>query len=120
MEKYGGTLVHCQRDEQGLLEVVEAYGVRSLHFGSAARQSTMSLAEPERLEMPYLRAMLIGLAFVPAPCRCLILGLGGGSLARFLAHHLPSARIEVVELRPNPDYPRTLPRGGTGKAVWVR
>ena len=61
MEKYGGTLVHCQRDEQGLLEVVEAYGVRSLHFGSAARQSTMSLAEPERLEMPYLRAMLIPL-----------------------------------------------------------
>jgi hypothetical protein len=34
---------------------------------------------------------------------------------------LPIERVvKVVEQRPNPEYPKTTPRGGTGKAVWIR
>lgn len=34
---------------------------------------------------------------------------------------LPVERlVEVVELKPNPDYPRTTPKGGTGKGIWIR
>ncbi len=99
MGKYGGTVIHSRRDEAGLIEVVEAHGVRALHFGTESRQSAMALAAPERLEFPYLRAMLIGLVWVPAPRRILVLGLGGGSLIRFLLSHYPEARIEVVESR---------------------
>jgi spermidine synthase len=100
MTKYGGKVIHSRRDEAGLIEVVETHGVRALHFGTAARQSAVAAAAPERLEMAYLRAMLIGLVFAPPPCRILVLGLGGGSLVRFLSRHYPAACIEVVESRP--------------------
>ncbi len=99
MGKYGGTVIHRCHDEDGPIEVVESHGVRSLHFGSPARQSAMALADPDHIELAYLRAMLAGLVFVPAPARILILGLGGGSLPRFLSHHYPDALIEVIESR---------------------
>jgi hypothetical protein len=28
--------------------------------------------------------------------------------------------VKVIELKPNPDYPKTTPKGGTGKGVWIR
>lgn len=99
MGKYGGRVIHCCHDGEGPIEVVESHGVRSLHFGSAARQSAMALANPDHIELPYLRAMLVGLIMVPAPARILILGLGGGSLPRFLLQQYPETVIEVVELR---------------------
>ena len=46
MYKYNGRLVHLSHDEEGILEVVEENGVRSLHFGSSPKQSSMLLAEP--------------------------------------------------------------------------
>lgn len=94
-------MIHRVVDGHGPIEVVEAHGVRSLHFGSSARQSAMDLAAPDRIELAYLRSMLIPLLFVPRPRQILLLGLGGGTLARFLLHHFPEADIEAVELRPD-------------------
>ncbi|MFZ2277510.1 MAG: hypothetical protein WAW39_06915 [Prosthecobacter sp.] len=28
--------------------------------------------------------------------------------------------VHVIELQPNPDYPKTIPKGGTGKGIWIR
>jgi hypothetical protein len=28
--------------------------------------------------------------------------------------------VKVIELKPNPDYPKTTPKGGTGKGILVR
>lgn len=28
--------------------------------------------------------------------------------------------VKVVEMKPNPDYPKTTPKGGTGKGIWIR
>ena len=28
--------------------------------------------------------------------------------------------VHVIELKPNPDYPKTTPKGGTGKGIWAR
>jgi hypothetical protein len=28
--------------------------------------------------------------------------------------------VQVIEQKPNPDYPKTTPRGGTGKGIWIR
>jgi hypothetical protein len=37
------------------------------------------------------------------------------------AEELPLERVvKVVELVPNRDYPRTTPKGGTGKGIWIR
>jgi spermidine synthase len=100
VRKYGGELIHADRDTIGLVEVVEAHGVRALHFGSSARQSALSLADPEHLELPYLRAMLAALLLLDRfPQRILMLGLGGGSLCRFILGHNPDCRIDAVEAR---------------------
>jgi hypothetical protein len=28
--------------------------------------------------------------------------------------------VHIIELQPNPDYPKTIPKGGTGKGIWIR
>ena len=34
---------------------------------------------------------------------------------------LPIDRVvKVIELQPNSDYPKTTPKGGTGKGIWIR
>lgn len=100
MHKYGGLIVHRSRDEYGDLEVVQNDHARSLHFGTPAKQSSMLLTEPDRLALSYTRAMTCALLFTDAPPqRTLLIGLGGGSLAKFLLHRFPRCRIDVVELR---------------------
>lgn len=99
MSKHLGTVVCTRRDDEGLIEVVDFDGVRSLYFGTRACQSSMPLAEPAALTLAYTRSMLAALLFQPTPARILLIGLGGGSLARFLLKHLPEAGITCIETR---------------------
>lgn len=99
MHKYGGQLIHCSRDEYGLIEVVEDGLARALHFGTAAKQSEMLLHDPTQLALGYTRAMSAALLLRPDPARVLLIGLGGGSLAKFLLHHLPRCEVDAVECR---------------------
>ena len=46
--------------------------------------------------LSYTRSMMAFLLFVPSPTRVVSVGLGGGSLARFVYHHLPETRITAV------------------------
>jgi spermidine synthase len=59
----------------------------------------LSLKDPGRLELAYVRAMLSPLLFIDDPQRVLLVGLGGGSLARFLLEQFPDCRVEAVERR---------------------
>ncbi|EMR12952.1 spermidine synthase [Methylophaga lonarensis MPL] len=99
MRIYDGVLVHQAISDEGIIEVVDVGDVRSLHFGTHPRQSSMSLKVPYRLELSYTRAMMACLLFCAAPRKVLLIGLGGGSLVKFLLHHLPDCQIEVVEYR---------------------
>jgi len=80
--------------------VTERFGVRSLHIGSDTIQSSMRLARPNDLELAYTRSMMAFLLFIPLPRRVLMVGLGGGSLAKFVYHRLPGAVTEVLEVNP--------------------
>lgn len=80
--------------------VQESGGTRSLHFSVDEVQSRMDLRKPDALHLAYTRMMMGFLLFDPAPARVLMVGLGGGSLAKFCHRHLPSARIDVVEINP--------------------
>lgn len=80
--------------------VSERHGVRSLHIGSDTVQSSMRLTRPHDLELSYTRSMMAFLLFVPPPKELLMIGLGGGSLAKFAYHHLSSTRIRAVEINP--------------------
>ena len=96
-----GTLVFCQRDSEGLIEVLDNDGVRTLYFGTRAAQSSMLLYAPSVLALEYTRCMLAALLFQPRPQNILLVGLGGGSLVRFLLDHFPQANIVCVESRPS-------------------
>jgi spermidine synthase len=74
-------------------------GRRTLEFGKGNVQSEMRLARPGALLLAYTRAMMCFALFVPRPRHILMVGLGGGSLAKFCYRHFPAARITVVELR---------------------
>ena len=100
MYKYdGGLVIHQSHDEEGIIEIVAKEGVRALHFGSHARQSSMLLADPNRLHSLYARAMMAGLLFHGNPRDVLMIGLGGGTIAKFLLHQFADVRLKVVEFR---------------------
>ncbi len=99
MRKYHGTLIHRSRDEHGSLEIVDDILTRSLHFGNHIRQSAMVHQFPDHLALAYTCAMMSGLLFQPAPKQALLIGLGGGSLAKFLLRHFPECEVHAVEHR---------------------
>jgi spermidine synthase len=71
---------------------------RFLHFDFGAIQSVMELSSPVRLALAYTRKMMAFLLFNHTPKRILLLGLGGGSLAKFCYANLPCASVTAVEV----------------------
>ena len=78
--------------------IVDAHGERRLQFSDDALQSKMRLDDPQALIAPYTRQMLSCLLFDPDPAHVLLIGLGGGSQAKFCYRYLPRARITAVEI----------------------
>ncbi|MFV0438340.1 MAG: methyltransferase domain-containing protein [Desulfopila sp.] len=88
------------RSRQGYrqVEIRDRDNTRSLYFGGRYLQSQMDLRSPHRLLLPYTQYMMFSLLLVVRPARVLLLGLGGGSLLRFLNHHFPDCEIEAVDI----------------------
>jgi spermidine synthase len=82
------------------VEVTEERGVRQLHLGTQSTQSAMRISRPWDLELAYTRAMMACLLFKPGPDEVLMIGLGGGSLAKFIRKHRPATRVTAVEISP--------------------
>ena len=80
--------------------VAEEYGGLSLRFEDGTLHSCMLQADPARLVLEYTRLMMGFLLFQPAPARIAMIGLGGGSLAKYCALHLPDADFTAVEIAP--------------------
>ena len=75
--------------------------LRSLHFTGAELQSRMDLKKPWQLEIDYTRTMMGFLMLHQAPLHIGMIGLGGGSLAKFCHEELPECRISVAENNPH-------------------
>lgn len=86
------------------IEIREARGVRTLHFGSDWVQGAMRINRPNDLELAYTREMMVGLLLSPnwpeLPKRILQVGLGAASLTRYIYANLPEALQTVIELEP--------------------
>ncbi|MDO8720405.1 MAG: fused MFS/spermidine synthase [Polaromonas sp.] len=76
-------------------------GTKSLHFTMGELQSRMVLRRPWRLEVDYTRTMMGFLLFKPAPLHIGMIGLGGGSLAKFCYRQLPASPMTVLEINPH-------------------
>ena len=80
------------------IEVSEQAGVRYLHFGSEWIQGAMRLSRPNALELAYTKDFMAALLLRPEAKRFLLIGLGAGSIAKFIYHHIPESHLTVVEI----------------------
>ena len=83
------------------IEISEERGVRYLHFGSHWIQGAMRVSRPWALELEYTRDMMVTLLLRPAarwPRNVLLIGLGAGSLPKFLYRNRADARLTVIEI----------------------
>ena len=99
MYKYNGLLIHQSHDDEGIIEIVDDNNIRSLHFGSEPRQSSMRLSDPNYLHSLYARAVMGLLLFNDNPKDILMIGLGGGTITKYLLHQFPDCKIKVIEYR---------------------
>lgn len=74
---------------------------KALHFSISEVQSRMDPQDPVALVLQYTRTMMGFLLLHRTPRQIAMVGLGGGSLAKFCHHHLPDTQIEVVEINPH-------------------
>lgn len=80
------------------VEISEKDGVRYLHLGGAAIQSAMRMRDPYALELEYTRAMFMFLLLCAAPRDICLIGLGGGSIAKFVHRNLVDSRLQAWEI----------------------
>jgi spermidine synthase len=70
----------------------------ALMFDVFSLQSEMRIDDPDELVLGYTQSMMGFLLFQSEPRRIGMIGLGGGSLAKFCYRHLPGAAIAVAEI----------------------
>jgi spermidine synthase len=78
--------------------VYRSHDTLSLHFDLGTIQSAMRRDAPEELVLPYTQTMMGFLLFQPKPQRLAMIGLGGGSLAKYCYSKLPDVSILVTEI----------------------
>lgn len=95
-------MVSSLKNSQAELEIAisEQDGVRSLHLGGDMIQSAMKVSAPNDLVLGYTQCMMAFLLFHQNPKAIHMIGLGGGSLAKFVYRYLPDSNITVVEINP--------------------
>jgi spermidine synthase len=81
--------------------LTERDGILALNFDGMSVQSEMNLDNPDELVIGYTRAMMSFLLFEPAPRHVAMIGLGGGSIAKYCYRYLPETEITVVEINPD-------------------
>jgi spermidine synthase len=87
------------QDALALPVVRETIGTRALWMGDTL-QSEMDLLAPTELVLEYTRLMM-GFVLFQAKARSIaMIGLGGGSLAKYCFAAVPSAVIRVAEIEP--------------------
>ncbi len=84
----------------GTPQVLETQHALSLHFDALATQSFMSRKDPDKLVLGYTRTMMGFLLLHPTPTRISMIGLGGGSLAKYCYRHLPNTKVVAIEINP--------------------
>lgn len=89
-----------RRSEHAPAQISERHGVRYLHLGGPAVQSAMRIKDPWALELEYTRAMMAFMLFRPEARDIGLIGLGGGSIAKFIHRNLPACRLTALEVNP--------------------
>ncbi len=91
---------YCYRDKQhGTVIVTDKERVRYLKFGNHIKQGAMNLRQPDRVHLQYQQVML-RVFDSEAYSSCLCLGLGAGTIPKYIHQQGLCERMEVVEINP--------------------
>lgn len=90
-------IIYSEQTGTEYVEIVEDGEFRWFTFGDDIPQGVMSLVSPTELVSPYVQGMVLALVFVSDVHRVLLIGLGGGSMARFLRRYFPSVSLSAIE-----------------------
>ena len=90
-------IIHRGSPDSGIT-VADDHCRRNLYLSGDTLQSSMLLNDPNKLDLEYSQAMMCALLYKPAPKKVLLIGLGGGSLVKFLLDFCPGSNIEVAEI----------------------
>ncbi len=85
-------------DDYGPIQVFDDGDKRYLSFGSHCEQSCLIKSDPNLLIYEYTQAMMLPLLF-RQPQHVTVMGLGGGSIVKFLYRNLVDVHITAIELR---------------------
>ena len=100
-----GLRVLEQRDTPfGRLAVVERERKRYLAYGPGTEivyQSVLDLDRPHELAAPYMRLMMLGLAYTGTQVQAALVGLGAGNMAVYALRHYPQLRLQAVDIDPH-------------------
>jgi spermidine synthase len=80
--------------------VYEEASSKSLHFTIDQLQSRMRISHPTALDLAYTRTMMGFLVLNSQPRNIAMIGLGGGSLAKFCRQYVPLANFIAIEINP--------------------
>lgn len=81
--------------------LTESDGILSLQFDEWSTQSEMSIDDTDELVIPYTRVIMSFLLLEPSPRHVAMIGLGGGSLAKYCYRYLPDTELTAVEINPD-------------------
>lgn len=92
--------IHKSVADGNIVEVIEVDDVRSLYLGSVTIQSSMRTKTPNTLELTYSRGMMCFLLFSDKVKNVLSIGLGGGSVPKYIYANCPEISQTIVEINP--------------------
>jgi spermidine synthase len=97
-----GSLVHEAKSDYSHIRVRKRNSIYTLLFvrdnGDEMGETQIDMRKPHSLKVPYTQTMFSNFLFEPEPKRVLIVGLGGGSMVHFLAHHCKDVQVDAVEI----------------------
>lgn len=95
-----GQMAKCFDGTSLELFVIESRKFKSLHFHNAFSQSLMDIQAPMRLVVDYTNSIMGFLLFNSSPKNIAMIGLGGGSIAKYCHHYLPTSNFLAIEINP--------------------
>ncbi|MCU7796313.1 MAG: fused MFS/spermidine synthase [Candidatus Thiodiazotropha sp. (ex Myrtea spinifera)] len=96
----GETLASLSSELQ-TISIIEQDNLRWMRFQDGSIQSVMLLQEPAYPVLDYTQALLSSLILIDNPGSLLNLGLGSGSIERFILSQLPEMKLCSVEIDSN-------------------
>jgi spermidine synthase len=102
LKQRNGIVAHIETEYNDVfISKRDAYLTMSFQrYSQAYNESTSSLSNPDELPVAYTRTMMLGAIYPDELRRCLMIGLGAGSMPVYLARYLPNLVIDNVELDP--------------------